>query len=65
MENEQSLGFRLGFEKAPVAQWIEQLPSKQSVVGSSPTWGVHGKKQRGLTSSVNPLCFFLTLESRP
>ena len=22
----------------PVAQWIEQLPSKQSVVGSSPTW---------------------------
>ena len=24
---------------APVAQWIERLPSKQGVVGSNPTWG--------------------------
>ena len=26
--------------RVPVAQWIEQLPSKQSVVGSTPTGGV-------------------------
>ena len=31
---------RVSLIQAPVAQWIEQLPSKQSAVGSNPTWGV-------------------------
>ncbi len=53
--NEQSWGFRPGFAEAPVAQWIEQLPSKQSVVGSSPTWGVNDKKEESDKVRRSPL----------
>lgn len=43
--------------KADVAQWIEHLPSKQKVVGSSPTVGIHANiaqsvEQRSCTAKV-------------
>lgn len=42
------MGEPLDSPLAPVAQWIEQLPSKQSVVGSSPTWGAHNSENSKL-----------------
>ncbi len=38
---------------APVAQWIEQRPSKSEVVGSSPAGGAH---VQSLISNPAPLC---------
>ncbi len=34
------IGAKAAAVSAPVAQGIEQSPSKRSVVGSNPTWGV-------------------------
>ena len=41
----------------PVAQWIEQRPSKAEVVGSIPTWGTmkNGFFKSGNWSTINPL----------
>jgi hypothetical protein len=43
----QSRGESSGSRHAPVAQRIEQLPSKQSVGGSSPPGGAHSRHEIG------------------
>jgi hypothetical protein len=47
---------------APVAQWIEHLPSKQTAVGSSPTWGVFLSNNMWLLVAVVAIAHTLHLQ---